>query len=391
MLTVIPGIFPMTFAESVSLALRCLFFVAVAAWPVSGGTHELRPTIATVEFKGHAEVELAISLNLEAAIAGIGAGHEDTSQSPAAAQYDRLRSLPPLALGAEFARFTPSFLHGISLGMDGERVPLEIARAEIPETGDTQLPRISLLTLHGPVPAGVKRLNWHLDPRLGDSVIRLRDPASEQIVGAEFVVAGETSTSLLIGDRQPQSRISIFATYVKLGFTHIVPKGPDHILFVVGLFLLATRWRALIGQVTAFTIAHSVTLALAMIGIVRLSPAVVEPLIAASIVYVAVENILTSRVHPWRLVVVFCFGLLHGLGFAAVLREIGPPPGQFVVSLVAFNVGVELGQLVVVSVCFLAFGWSMKRKWYRSAVVIPASLAIGLVAVMWVAQRTVLE
>ncbi len=175
---------------------------------------------------------------------------------------------------------------------------------------------------------------------------------------------------------------------MRVGFLHIVPKGLDHILFVIGLFLLSTRLRALLWQVTAFTVAHTVTLAVGALGIVQISPAIVEPLIAASIVYVAIENLATSRLHVWRPVVVFCFGLLPGFGFAGVLREIGPASGQFVMSLFAFNLGVEFGQLAVIAGSFLVVGWAMKRKWYRRAVVMPASLAIGIVAAIWFAQRT---
>lgn len=120
----------------------------------------------------------------------------------------------------------------------------------------------------------------------------------------------------------------------------------------MGLFLLSTRLTALLWQVTAFTLAHTVTLALGVTGVVAVAPAIVEPLIALSIVYIAAENLITKRLHPWRPVVVLCFGLLHGLGFAGVLEEVGLSANHFVTGLLAFNVGVELGQLAVIAVCF---------------------------------------
>jgi hypothetical protein len=141
-----------------------------------------------------------------------------------------------------------------------------------------------------------------------------------------------------------------------LGFTHILPKGLDHILFVLGLFLLSTRKGPLLAQVTAFTIAHTLTLGLSVFGVVSLSWSVVEPLIAASIAYVAVENILTPNLKPWRTTVVFGFGLPHGLGFAGVLQEVGLPRSQRLPLLASFNVGVELGQLTVIALAFLAVG-----------------------------------
>ncbi len=369
------------------LSAGVLLFMA-ALWSPHAGAHEVRPVIATIGMTEDGEVAVQMTLNLEAAIAGIGAGHEDTSESPEAATYDRLRVLPPAALRAEFDRVATDFLNWITLEGNGEPIPLSITSVDIPEVGDTALARISGLALTAQAPPGADRLTWRVDPRLGDSAIRVVNSASGEVLRSEFVRAGETSAPLSVAAPQPQSRTAVFVRYLEVGFTHIVPKGLDHILFVVGLFLLSTRLSALLWQVTAFTLAHTVTLALGMAGIVQLSPAIVEPLIALSIVYLAVENILTDRVHFWRPVVVFCFGLLHGLGFAGVLREIGPAPGQFVLSLVAFNVGVELGQLAVIAGCFLVLGWTMRRPWYRSRVAIPISLAIGMIAAVWVVQRT---
>ena len=104
---------------------------------------------------------------------------------------------------------------------------------------------------------------------------------------------------------------------------------------------------------TAFTVAHSITLGLSIYGVVALPPRVVEPLIALSIAYVAIENLITRELHAWRIGVVFLFGLLHGLGFAGVLRELGLPRGEFLTALLSFNVGVELGQLSVIAAAAL--------------------------------------
>ena len=378
--------FSAIFVKPGALLLRCLFVAIPVFWSYLACAHELRPAIATIELAEDGGVTLGLSLNLEAAIAGIGGEHEDTSASPAATEYDRLRSLPPVALQAEFDRIKPDFLDQVTIETSEGPVPLRISTVEIPAVGDTALPRFSRLDLKGSAPPGIEHLYWRVAPRFGNSVIRLRDAASEQILGAEFVVAGEMSGPLSVAGLQRQGWISIFVRYLEIGFTHIVPKGLDHILFVIGLFLLSTRLSVLLWQVTAFTVAHTMTLALGMLGIVQISPAVVEPLIAASIIYVAVENIVTDRLHYWRIVVVFCFGLLHGLGFAGVLQEIGPAPSRFMLSLLSFNIGIELGQLAVIVACFLVAGWTMNKKWYRHGIVIPVSLAIGSIAVVWVGE-----
>ena len=123
--------------------------------------------------------------------------------------------------------------------------------------------------------------------------------------------------------------------YLKLGYQHIIPTGADHILFVAGLCLLSTKFKTILWQATAFTVAHSVTLALSMKNIVIAPSAIVEPIIALSIMFVAVENILVKKLSSWRILVVFMFGLIHGLGFASSLNEIGLPPGKFFTSIIA--------------------------------------------------------
>lgn len=189
--------------------------------------------------------------------------------------------------------------------------------------------------------------------------------------------------------RRVRSNAEAFLNYLIVGFEHILPLGLDHILFVIGLFLLSTALRPLIIQITAFTLAHTVTLALGALGYVNIPGSIVEPLIALSITFVAIENIFADKLNKWRPFVIFGFGLLHGLGFAGVLSEFGFAPGQFVASLIAFNIGVEIGQLTVIAICFLTVGiWFGKRHWYRPGIVYPVSLAIGGYSFAWFIERS---
>ena len=190
-------------------------------------------------------------------------------------------------------------------------------------------------------------------------------------------------------DRPPPtpSRLQVVRQYSVLGFEHIVPLGIDHILFVLGLFLLNTSWRPLLAQITAFTVAHTLTLGFSAYGIVSLSPAIVEPLIALSIAYVAFENVFTSELKPWRPAVVFGFGLLHGLGFAGMLGQLGLPRDEYLTALLSFNVGVESGQLAVIALAFVALGSFRDRDWYRRRITVPLSFAIGLVGLYWAVVR----
>tara|TARA_B100000963_G_scaffold162748_1_gene141428 strand:+ start:449 stop:1195 length:747 start_codon:yes stop_codon:yes gene_type:complete len=171
--------------------------------------------------------------------------------------------------------------------------------------------------------------------------------------------------------------------FIKAGFEHIIPEGLDHILFVLGLFFSTIKLRSLILQVTAFTFAHSITLALASIGVVKLQLSLVEPLIFLSIIWVAVENTLFKKTTKWRPFVVFSFGLLHGLGFATLLTEYGLPKDNFISLLLAFNLGVEFGQLAVLLAAFILVRLIFIKTDYKNQLKIPASILIGLVGLFW--------
>jgi hypothetical protein len=178
--------------------------------------------------------------------------------------------------------------------------------------------------------------------------------------------------------------------YLKLGIQHIIPFGIDHILFIVGLCLLSTNIKTILWQATAFTIAHSITLALSMKNIITLPAQIIEPIIALSILFVAIENIILSELKAWRIVVVFLFGLIHGLGFASALNEIGLPRNKFLTSIFSFNLGVEIGQVTIIGLVFLFIILPAGKKlWYKKAVAYPLSAMIGLIAAYWTVQRII--
>jgi hypothetical protein len=237
----------------------------------------------------------------------------------------------------------------------------------------------------GDTPSQARQLQFRLPEEFGPIKLTLSRPTKA------LISSGVTTDSF---DLSSQSNISETAmwldnvlNYIKQGIIHIIPKGLDHILFVVALFLLSNRWSALLWQVSAFTLAHTVTLALGILGYVSISSNLVEPLIALSIAYVAIENIRHSTLNKWRVLLVFGFGLLHGLGFASVLIEVGIPPQQWLSSLIAFNVGVELGQLGVIALAFILLGWFRRYSWYRQYVVVTLSSVIAVIACYWFIER----
>jgi len=216
-------------------------------------------------------------------------------------------------------------------------------------------------------------------------------PSSAIAVAVSTIAeTGSKSAAAPARRASPPERTGVLALvgrFVVLGFEHILPRGLDHVLFVLGLFLLGGRISALLWQVTAFTLAHSVTLGLSLYGVVRPPAVLVEPLIAISIVLVAIDNLRGAELRWWRVLIVFAFGLVHGLGFAGVLRGLGLPSSEFPPILIGFNLGVELGQLAVIASAFLAVGWFRHRSFYRRRIVIPASVCIGAIATVWTVQR----
>jgi len=176
--------------------------------------------------------------------------------------------------------------------------------------------------------------------------------------------------------------------YISLGIRHIIPEGLDHILFIVGICMLGTNIKTILWQATAFTVAHSITLALSMKNIIVAPGQVVEPIISLSIMFVAIENMVTDRLKAWRIIIIFIFGLIHGMGFASVLNEIGLPPGKFFLSVFSFNLGVEIGQVsVILGVFALIIKPFRNRVWYRKVVLAPVSCCIAIMALYWTFTR----
>ena len=221
------------------------------------------------------------------------------------------------------------------------------------------------------------------------------DPALCQALAELDSADTVASTAILDAAGEPRGAWSTVGLYINIGIGHILPAGLDHILFVLALFLGSTRARDLVIQISTFTVAHTVTLGLAAAGAISPDAAVVEPIIAASIAFVAIENLVLPDMPRWRPLVVFLFGLVHGMGFAGFFGELGLPREQFLGGLIGFNIGVEIGQLSVVALAFvLSIGvqhWMTRAGricQYRRYVVMPLSLVIALTGAWWAIERT---
>ena len=245
----------------------------------------------------------------------------------------------------------------------------------------------SEVRLTGAMPADAKTFTFGYDLAAGTFALIAR--VDESAAQTQWLEGGADSTAVsLLAPPAPPTFSEVALKYLTLGFTHILPKGLDHILFVIGLFLLSTKWRPVLLQVSTFTVAHSITLGLTIYGVVSLPAKVVEPMIALSIAYVAIENIVTTELKSWRVALVFAFGLLHGMGFAGVLRDLGLPRHDFLTALLTFNLGVEAGQLTIVALAFFLVGhWRRNAVSYRRLIAQPASVAIAVTGLYWTIQR----
>ncbi|MGH7241960.1 MAG: HupE/UreJ family protein [Phycisphaerales bacterium] len=301
----------------------------------------------------------------------------------------------------------PAALGSFPSGTDLQRWKLDVRTpGEKP-----RLPWIAEAVMGFELPAASHQFTVQFPEVLGDLVLAVDVPGAE--TRAFSLKAGERSPGIAIdqarGDERPATDKSEhgFFSFIRMGVEHIVPGGIDHVLFIFGLFLASPKLKSLLVLVTMFTLAHTVTLALAATGMVVAPPRVIEPLIALSIAAVAVENIVSSggkgekRAHPptsslgegaserMRAAIVFGFGLVHGLGFASAFAEMELPRAVLVPALVGFNVGVEVGQLIVLCGAFVVIGWAARKAWYRKVVVIPASVVIACVGLYWAVTRAI--
>jgi hydrogenase/urease accessory protein HupE len=293
----------------------------------------------------------------------------------------------PAHLQSLLARHDEQFRQRVKLAFDASEVRPTIAYSVAPGAEAASAP-VATIRLTGRIPADARHFTWTYAWTSASYAMTIRSAGSDHRA-TEWLEGGQRSAPFaLTSPVSPVGRLATAWRYLTLGFTHIVPHGLDHVLFVLGIYLLSGRARSVLWQVSAFTAAHSITLGLSAYGVMTVSPKIVEPLIALSIAYVAIENVFLAELKSWRVVLVFAFGLLHGMGFAGALGELGLPRSEFATALLTFNLGVEAGQLAVISAAFLGVGWQCaNRPWYRRRIVVPVSTLIACTAMYWTIQR----
>jgi hypothetical protein len=363
-------------------------FIIIQSYSVN--SHEIRPAIADIHIKQD-KISIELKLNLEIFLADIDASvSANTDLAVNASQYDRVRALNPNILADIFKQNFNEFVGLVTIKTNTRPLILKLISLDVGGAPDLSLPRYSRLILSANLESGENEVRLGWDQKLGALIVRqiAAEGVSQEKLYTGYLKPGQISDPI---HRLGSNLISVSKTvldYIDLGITHIFPKGLDHILFILGLFFFSHKFSRLAWQITLFTIAHTVTLALASLELISVPSSIIEPLIALSICYVAIENILQKRIAFLRLVVIFIFGLLHGLGFASVLNEIGLSQTGFIASLIGFNIGVEIGQLGVIVIAYFAVGfWFGHRDCYRPFVQIPASITIAVIGGWWFLER----
>ncbi len=374
--------FFLTKTGNVFFIFAILFSLKVAAVKA----HEISPSILDLSISSNV-VQLKLRLSVEAILADVNLSETDnTNFSQNSFKYDELRSLNPEEIKNYFYNRWSDLAPLIQVNQSGRALELNFSELSVPEIGNLELTRISHLYIEAEL-KNTDPISFSWDPKFGPVVVR---QMGVQNGITQFLQNGDKSDLIYFNDNLQYNKLNAFLDYIPVGFEHIIPKGWDHIIFVLGLFFFSTKLRPLVWQISAFTVAHTFTLALGSIGYIKIIPEIVEPLIALSIVFIAVENIFFDRLSKWRPIVIFIFGLLHGLGFASVLGEFGLPDGFFIAALLGFNLGVEIGQLTVVLLAFIIVGyWFNKKDYYQISIANPISIIIGLVGAYWFIERVI--
>ena len=372
----------MNFGKHDRMIKYLLFLILIFSSPLH--SHEIKPAVMDITIiEGNASIEF--KLNAETVLSEIDASlYQDTNDSPQSQKYDALRALSTEEVEKMVIENENKFTDKIKINIGDETIPLSLRNVDTFQEINDEFPRDTTLNIGFEIKD--ESFTIQFEKELGPVVIRhFEDLSKESVLFTTYLQPAERSS--LISQQTRSSAFSTTIEYLVLGIEHIVPKGLDHILFIIGIFFYAIKFKPLLLQVTMFTVAHSITLILASFNLIFIPATIVEPLIALSISYVAIENIFQRRSTLLRYLIIFIFGLIHGLGFAFVLGDIGLNTSQLVLSLISFNIGVEIAQIAIIILASIIFIIPSRQSWYRAFLQIPISIIISMIGLYWFIER----
>jgi hydrogenase/urease accessory protein HupE len=378
------------FSKIIKLIIFFYFFSFLTLFSIGAISHEIRPSIADYKIEENI-LYFDIRLNAELILSGIDASNiTDTNSSPLSATYDDLRSLTRENLKILLIESWDDIQSKINLNINEVSTKFELVDINIEANRDFEISRDSILYLKYELDEDDEFLTFKWSEKYGPIIIReINELKKEDDLYTEYLQAGLQTDKIFIKSENTQSIFKSIINYFILGIQHIIPKGLDHILFIVGLFFFSVTLRPLLIQVTMFTIAHSITLIFVSVSYINVNPLIVEPIIALSIAYVGIENIFKQYVKEYlRYIIIFFFGLLHGLGFALVLSDIGYQSSKLILNLISFNLGIEAAQIFIILFLYILLGIKFSnKKYYRYIFQVPVSLFIALVGIYWFFER----
>ena len=355
-------------------------------------SHEIKPSIADFSIN-ESSLTFEIRLNAELILSGIDASDiQNTDNSNLSYKYDDLRKLPDNDLKENIMSNWDNISQNIYIKLDGDVQKLNLLSIEIINQRNYEVTRDTIISFHIPLDKKNTSFSFSMSKKFGSIILREQNlNKNVDQLYTNYLNSGDASDLINLNHTVALTKINSFIKYLFLGIQHIIPKGLDHILFIIGLFLFSNLIRPLLLQVSMFTIAHTITLVIASLSLINVNASIVEPLIALSIVYIGVENIFKKYSNTKiRYYVIFLFGLLHGLGFALVLKDVGLDYSNLLINLVSFNIGVEIAQIFILFLLYLTIGlFFSKKKYYKLIFQIPLSLFISLIAIYWFVERII--
>ena len=355
-------------------------------------SHEIKPSIADFSIN-ESSLTFEIRLNAELILSGIDASDiQNTDNSNLSFKYDDLRKLPNNDLKENIMSNWDNISQNIYIKLDGDVQKLNLLSIEIINQRNYEVTRDTIINFHIPLDKKNTSFSFSMSKKFGSIILREQNlNKNVDQLYTNYLNSGDASDLINLNHTVALTKINSFIKYLFLGIEHIIPKGLDHMLFIIGLFLFSNLIRPLLLQVTMFTIAHTITLVIASLSLINVNASIVEPLITLSIVYIGVENIFKKYSNTKiRYYVIFLFGLLHGLGFALVLKDVGLDYSNLLINLVSFNIGVEIAQIFILFLLYLTIGlFFSKKKYYKIIFQIPLSLFISLIAIYWFVERII--
>ena len=374
----------------IKLSLFFIIAIFINLFSTVSISHEIKPSIADFTYDENF-LNIKIRLNAELILSNIDASKiSNTNSSSLSDIYDKLRILNKIELEELFKSSWQEISTNIDIKINNESKKINLINIEVEDIKNFEISRDTHIYLQVLLNNNSEYFTFSWIKKYGPIILRENNNDKlEDELFTEYLQSGIESNQFSFNEKNFKNTLNSFINFFVLGVEHIIPKGLDHILFIFGLFLFSSSLKKLITQITIFTIAHSITLIFVSLSLMKINPQIVEPIIALSIVYVGIENIFKNYVKEYlRYVVILFFGLLHGLGFALVLSDIGYRSTDLFINLVSFNIGIEVAQISIVLVLYLLVALNFaKNKNYRMLFQVPSSILISSIGLYWFFER----